>query len=313
MKRFLIKLIVLVLLLTSVYLLLVDKLSKGYVDMYYNKFTERAGSLILGLSRADQGIAPHILERSLVEHDFELPLVNFASNQSFYGDVYHQAITKKLKNDMNTGLFILSVTPGSFTAPKGAGAKEIELFDEESVMGKADEFASNPNYNYIMNCYGQSLYNSIYNTTKWENLKTHLNGWNELQIKSSIMKITDKDINIWKSQNISFYERKSRTEEFQKIRLQAFLDIVTFLKGKGKVFLVRLPADSDVIALENKNHNNFDHQMDSIAKIYGIPYLNYSTRQGSLKTYDGSHLESESAKKFTALLSRDIGSYIKGN
>ena len=88
MIRFLGKLLLFSFVLSATYLLLVHKLSQGYVDMYYPKFTQPGGSLVLGLSRADQGIDPSLLREELRPADFAAPFVNFASNQSYYGEVY---------------------------------------------------------------------------------------------------------------------------------------------------------------------------------------------------------------------------------
>ncbi|NCP52935.1 MAG: hypothetical protein GW817_11825, partial [Flavobacteriales bacterium] len=52
MKSFFIKILVFMGVLISFYLAMVYALSQGYVDDYYKKFTQPAGSLIIGLSTA---------------------------------------------------------------------------------------------------------------------------------------------------------------------------------------------------------------------------------------------------------------------
>jgi hypothetical protein len=311
--RFIAKLLVFCSVLIASYLFLVNKLSQGYVDMYYPKFTQRGGNLILGLSRADQGIVPAILQEELKSENYAETYVNFASNQSFYGEVYLNAVKEKLDQSVANGLFVLSVTPGCFTAPKSAGEKEIVRMDEYTIMGKADNFTSNPNYNYIVNCYGEPLYNALHNFTVWENLKSHQDGWNEVSMTSQQMKIEEKDIDIWKSQNLTFYNRKVRTETFKAHRENSFEETIRFLKKHGVVFLVRLPADPDIIALENENWANFDQQMERIARDHNISYLNYSMGFEGFRTYDGSHMPSESARMFTRLLATDIKKISPGN
>ena len=306
MIRFLGKLLLFSFVLSATYLLLVHKLSQGYVDMYYPKFTQPGGSLVLGLSRADQGIDPSLLQEELRPADFAAPFVNFASNQSYYGEVYLKAIRKKVPANVKNGLFILSVTPGSFTAPKKAGDRELVKMDEHTIMGKTGNFTTQPNYDYIMNCYGQALYNSLHTLTAWENLTTHEDGWNEVRMQSGEQEITKKDIAFWKAQNLSFYNRKIRTEAVRDHRKEYLEKTIEYLKGHGTVLLVRLPADPDIIELENQTWNGFDGHMDRIAGLHGIPYLNYSKGFDGMETYDGSHLASESAREFTRMLAADI-------
>lgn len=306
MTRFLGKLLLFGFAFCAAYLFLVNKLSQGYVDMYYPKFTQPGGSLVLGLSRADQGISPSLLGEELLPDTFAGPFVNFASNQSYYGEVYLAAIRKKVPAGVTNGLYILSVTPGSFTAPKRAGEQELVKMDEHTIMGKTGNFTSRPNYDYIVNCYGQALYNSLHNRTAWENLISHDDGWNEVRMRSGEMEIKERDIASWKAQNLSFYNRKIRTEAIRDHRIDYLGRTIEFLKGHGTVILVRLPADPDIIQLENATWEGFDSHMDRLAGQYGIRYLNYSEGTDGMQTYDGSHLVSESAREFTRILAADI-------
>lgn len=306
MIRFIGKLLLLGSLLVLSYLFLVTKLSQGPVDMYYNKFTQEGENLILGLSRADQGIVPAILREELKAESLADSYVNFASNQSYYGEVYLNAVKEKMNPGIRNGLYILSVSPGSFTAPKKSGEKEIVKMDTYSIMGKTDDFSSNPNYEYIMNCYGEPLYNALLKKKSWENLISHADGWNEVMMVSRQMKIDEKDIDFWKTQNLSFYHRKIRTESPKGHREKSFEDTIAFLKKHGLVVIVRLPADADVIAMENENSVHFDRKMEDIARKHHIPYLNYSEGFEGFKTYDGSHMSSESARLFTRLLAKDV-------
>ena len=51
--------------------------------------------------------------------------------------------------------------------------------------------------------------------------------------------------------------------------------------------------------------------MDSITKVHQIPYLDYSKNAPGYKTYDGSHLHSESAIQFSTQLAKDMAVHIK--
>ncbi|GAA3607090.1 hypothetical protein Q4Q39_10785 [Flavivirga amylovorans] len=305
LKSFVIKLFIIAITFITIYIFFIDKLSKGFVDTNYNKFTQEASGLIIGLSRANEGISPSIIEEELKEYNFfNKPIVNFAFNEAHFGEVYYEAIKKKIKTD--NGLFILSISPGNFTSPLGLDDKKVFEYDERLTLGKINNFVSSPNYNYIINVYGASLYNSLHNLDQWNHRVSHLDGWNEVKLASKLDTITDKDIEYWKSLTLKFYEQKIKTEQISSYRHNYFIKTVEYLKTKGEVFLIRMPSDSTILKIENSHWKNFDFEMDSIAKSFNIPYLNYSKKSNNYKTYDGSHLESESAKEFTELLSKDI-------
>lgn len=312
MKVFILKITLFCALLVLSYLAMVHKLSEGYVDMYYPKFTQSAKSLIIGLSRADEGIDPYTLENGLPE-EYNGPVVNFASNQNYFGSVYLDAIKEKLVDTGNSKkrFFIVTVSPGSFTAPKGFGTKGIEAMDRKTAIGRANDFTSMPNYSYIMNCYGNGLYNAFIDSYSGGNLTTHTNGWNEVSLESPTFNITQEVIKDWKRKNLAYFERRLPKEEVKPYRLEWFGKTLEHLKKEGDVFLVRMPADKEIIEFENKNLPTFKTLMDSITHVYQIPYLDYSIGNKSFGTYDGSHLYSESAKEFSTILARDMLRHLK--
>lgn len=301
--------------LVGVYFSFMYKVSTGYVDENYTKFSQEAGSLIIGTSTASQGISPQILEEEFSEFNYDKPMVNFAINfeQSQYGEFYLNAIKNKLKKPTTKGQFILSISPASFTSVKNLDATALRKLEKEKIFGKISDFTSSPNFDYISNCYPISLYNAIYPTNKWDNLVVHANGWNEFKLKSNSYTVTKEDLILWKKQTLEFQTKFIKDQEFSNLRLQSFIETIDFLKQRGDVLIVRMPLTSEMLALENKKWKNFDAQFDSIAKAKNVPFLNYSQKELSFKTYDGTHLISESAQEFTRLLSEDIKKVISTN
>ncbi len=308
MKNFIYKIIIFCTILASTYVFFVDKLSKEYVDPYYNKFSQEASGLILGLSRASEGVSPSIIEEELSSGQFENPMVNFAMNtvQSSYGEIYLDGIKQKLKSNSKNGIFIVAISPGCFTAPSGMNDENIYNMDKEGIIGKIDNFTSAPNYSYIINTYPQPLYNALHDFDKWEHHTPHPNGWNEITQNGRFSKIRESDIDHWKSLTIRYYKRKIKKEQFSNYRLNYLIKTIQYLKTIGNVFIVRLPADNDIIKIENDLWKGFDKQFDSISKQYSVEFLNYSSLGSDYKTYDGSHMLSASAKKFSKLLGKDI-------
>jgi len=300
--------------LGGTYLMFMYFLSNKFVDETYPKLTQEAGGLILGLSRANYGISPEILEEELEPFNFKTPLINFAIDHELspYGDVYLNSIKQKIKSNSTAhGLFILSVTPGSFTVLKNLADDAILEFDGEKVLGKLYNFTQSPNYDYIRNCYPLSLYNAIYPTNKWQHLEVHSNGWNEMKLKTATETVSTDDLKFWKEQSFLYYEKSLKSERKSMKRIRSFVETIAFLKEKGQVFIVRLPMDDDILLLENKTWTNFNHVMDSIAKKEQVGYFDYTQKDLDFTTFDGSHLESFSAQNFTKLLSHDIKNYIK--
>ncbi len=313
LNKFLIKLVVLCIAFIGVYALFINKLSKGTVDIYYNKLNQEAGSLILGLSRADQGISPYIIENDLSSFDFSKPVINFAMNahQSAFGEVYLKGVMKKIENNNNNGIFIISLNPGNFTVPITTSEENVFSLDKASIIGSINNLTKKPNYDYLISKYESPLYSTFFDKKNWRHLVSHNNGWNEVILISENDTITEADINNWKSQTIDYYKREVEKIRVSNYRMSYFIKTIEFLKTKGSVFLIRMPSDISVLKFAKNNWSDFDHDMDSVSTLYNVPYFNYSSQSNEYKTYDGSHLESESAKKFTKQLCLDIKNYLK--
>ena len=311
MTRFLLKLILLALIFIGLYSLMVHRLSTTHVDEHYYKFTQEASSLVLGISRANQGINPDRLEKEFAGLEFGGPVVNFALNkyQSPYGEVYQNAIEQKLSKNTG-GLFILSVSPGNFVAPNQLNESEIFDMDSKMSIGKIDNYTSAPNYEYIVNCFSKPLYIALF-PKESKNPVFHQNGWQEAKLEGPDLIITPELMNDWKSLNIREYHRILKRESVSEYRISQFKKIIGFLKSKGEVVMVRMPIDCDILEDENEEWPEFELEMQAIADDFEVAFFNYSDRCNRYTYYDGSHLESESANRFTGSLARDIKNQFK--
>ncbi len=312
MWRFISKILGLLLVFAASYYFLVDRLSHRYVDPYYPKFTQEAGSLILGISRAGEDINPSVLEKTLGSNNIKLPIINFAlfKYQSPYGDIYLEGIQKKLINQDKPGIFILSATPGNFSAPKNMTAEDILDMDKKMTMGKIKNFTTYPNYNYIINCYEQPLYNALF-PHPFENQIAHTNGWNEIVLETPSFSITKENMKYYKSFNEREYARIAKNEAIAEYRIDSFRKIISYLKTRGQVFIVFLPAHEDILAIEHEFWPDLKGTIVDIAKNQGVAYLDYNSSQEDYLFYDGSHMESESANRFSRILSQDIKSLLE--
>ena len=70
----------------------------GHVDAFYEKFTTpKVNSIIVGDSRGFQDLMPSIINNSLINTDYKLPIYNYAFtiDQAHIGPLYRKSILKK--------------------------------------------------------------------------------------------------------------------------------------------------------------------------------------------------------------------------
>jgi len=314
-KKFIAKIVILATLLVTLYFLAQWKLSQEYVDYYYNKFTYPAGSMILGVSRAFDGIAPAVIEEELGQEGIAAPVLNFAFElaQSPYGAVYLEAIQKKLKPDVKNGLFILSVSPGNLTIPQHVPDSAGSITDEHSLFTKIEAMNRQPNFEYIRAFYGESLYKAFIRYAPYNIRTVHKDGWMEVVLKTKNVDIQQYEMDGWKGQTINSYKERIRTHKRSQVRLAYLGKTIELLRQHGKVFLIRMPTDIEVLQIENGFWPAFEQDMDSLARAKQVVFLSYAEAAGEYQTYDGSHLVSSSAKAFTSRLCSDINTFFSEN
>ncbi|WP_417362042.1 hypothetical protein [Galbibacter sp.] len=315
MKGILWKISVLTLALIGCYYFFMGQLTQGFVNENYSKFTHQSPSLIIGLSRAHNGIDPSVLDSVLDGTPYEGGFLNFAfeKSQSPYGKIYFEAIKKKIPKQTTKGVYILTVSPGSFSAPvRITSVEQIIAFDQNSLLGKIGQLNKNPNYEYIRKGYGGSLYKGFLPNNPQITTVFHDNGWEEFKLFKGSYHITEEDIANWTSQTIGGYRliMKEHPEKASTYRMGSFQQIISFLKQHGQVFVVRMPIDPLVLGLENKLWKEFNTEMTLISAKKDVPYFDFSDAT-QYKTYDGSHLSSIYAKEFSERLALEIQRYYR--
>ena len=91
-------------------------LADGTTDDYYLKFSSpKQSSLILGTSRAKQGIIPSVLSSSIENSNFSFFNFSFTLKSSPFGLVYFNAIKQKIDLESEDGCFIVTVDPWSIS------------------------------------------------------------------------------------------------------------------------------------------------------------------------------------------------------
>jgi hypothetical protein len=269
---------------------------KGRVDAFYGRFASPpAGSLILGTSRAAQGIQPAVLAAQL-GRSFAGPVLNysFTLTHSPYGPAYLRSIQRKLRPEVTNGLFIVAVDPWSLslTGPEG------QFPEDNSFIGQLQQVSQRPNLAYLTRYQTKPLYRLLLDyATATERL--HPDGWLEVNIGTDSAQVRART-----ARKVQDYRRLAASQHFSASRMQALRQTVAFLKPHGRVYLVRLPMGAPLLQLEQAYQPGFDQLMHETAAALGVPYLDYSTRPYA--TTDGNHLQQAASRIFTQQLAEDL-------
>lgn len=296
-------------LLVLCYFGFVYNITQGYVDRNYYKFNHKAGSLILGISRAHDGISPAIIEQEL-NNSIQKPILNFAfeKSQSAYGAVYLNAIKHKIDTTSNNGLFILSVSPGSFLISNRVKDSAHVNLDKNTILGKMTNFNSQPNYEYVRKCYDGSLYRGLLKPQKMF-VTIHPDGWLEFKSKNISKAVQEANKKRWMQQTNDGYRQVIKYQKKSEYRLQMLEETIEYLNNYGITIIIRTPIDSSFLALENNFWPDFNERINTISKRQDVPYFDFSTTGRLYNSYDGSHLYGDSAKRFTKTLCDSIKNY----
>ena len=274
---------------------------KGQVDAFYGRFTTPpAGSLVLGTSRAAQGIRPAVLTARLGEQ-FAGPLLNYAFTltHSPYGPAYLRSIQRKLRPETKNGLFIVAVDPWSLslTGPEGA------FPEDNSFIGQLHQVSQNPNLAYLARYQAKPFYRLLLDyATATERL--HSDGWLEVRIGNDSAQVRART-----ARKLHDYRLLAASQHLSAGRLLALRQTIVFLRQHGHVVLVRLPVGPSLLQLEQVYQPGFDQLMRQTAADYALPYLDYSTQPYA--TTDGNHLQREASAAFSQRLAADIQAELK--
>lgn len=269
-----------------------------YTDAYYMRFsTPKQSSLILGTSRAAQGIAPDILNKTLGRSD----IFNYAFTlgHSPYGPVYLKSIQKKLDPDTKGGVFILTVDPWSVSSHKEKAGAPDEF--EEAELAVSTPFVSmHPNVPYLYEYYGRQYQYLLHD--KSETTFLHSNGWLEITIDMDSSKVERRT----KNKMEEYKERCPPHYVLSESRWQALEETGKFLQEHGTVYLVRMPCGEGIFGLEKEYFPEFDTLLTDLSEKNQWPLIDLTTQKAEYRYTDGNHLYKGSVPALTS----DLGALI---
>jgi len=283
--------------LISLIFFYVFSLADGYTDPFYMRFTTpKQNNLILGTSRAAQGIQPKELTKIL---GMNFNNYAFTIMHSPFGETYLSSIKKKLNDSNEERIFIVAVDPWSISSSLEKPNNKNSFRELNRCLSNTPIVDMNPNVMYLMNNLGGNYYRLL-KPIKGK-VFLHKDGWLEVSVavrsKESVAeKITD------------FGNRNLKRYHYSTLRYAYLKKTISYLKNKGKVYLVRLPVPQKMLDLENELLPDFNEKILALNSLTS-GYLNMNHLDEEFIFNDGNHLHKSSGKK----ASKIIGQWIKNH
>jgi len=276
MKPFLSKAIFFALILSAIFMFL-GRFANGKTDAFYLRFTTpKQKNLILGTSKAAQGIQPAILQNY-----FEEPFSNYAFNlnHSPWGEVYYKSIQKK-HSKQNNGVHILAIDGWSLSNWQIGELSGANREDEGPLSG-FHFVDQHPNYYYLLQ---YTTFLDILNPPR-HNINLHEDGWLEIyDIPLDSVSVTQRT-----TKKVSTYSGMANTATLSTSRSLFLLKTINYLKQYGEVFLVRLPVSEQLYSIEQESFPEFESMIQSSIQA-SDGYLDLSKMNSELNYSDGNHL-----------------------
>ncbi len=287
-------------LLVGVSIYFVFTRADGYTDAFYIRFTTpKQKNLIIGTSRAAQGLQPKVFEEVMNVLIFNY---SFTIGQSPFGSTYLESIKRKLDPTTSNGLFIITVDPWSISSKSNNPNDSSKFRERNRCLGNTRIVDMNPNPFYILNNISDKYYKLLY--AQQSHMFLHDDGWLEVSVKmdsSSVEKRIERKMQIYREKNLPAFK-------FSSIRLEYLIKIIQYLDGYGKVYLVRLPVHPRMMEIENHLMPDFESKLQE-AKCIASGYLDLTKSNADFRYTDGNHLWKESGQK----VSRIIAEWIYNN
>ena len=301
LRKFIFETVIFVLLLVVAFSLILFR-ADGYTDPFYVRFTtSKKSNLILGTSRAAQGIQPSILGKYLHKDFFNY---SFTIGHSPYGPVYYNSIRKKLDFKKSEGIFILTVDPWSISSATNDPNDSSKFSENNLCVGNTYFVNCNPNYFYLINNFKGKYYKLLNNTERSSFL--HEDGWLEINVKMDSVTVAER-----LEKKVAEYRKdKLPNSKFSSVRFEYLKKIIQLLNTRGKVYLVRLPVHSRMLEIERENMPKFDSIISTIIPMTS-GYFDMTKLKNGFEFTDGNHLCKESGKLTSKLIADWISAFEK--
>lgn len=280
----------------------------GFTDGYYLRFTSpKQSNLIIGTSRAAQGIRPEYISQTFQTGNGN-PMYNYAFTMlhSPYGQVYRESIEKKLNKDSENGVFIVTVDPWSISANARAPENQTLFKEAKAELGTTHFVNWNPNYEYLLDNYPDGWGRLM--LRKWRPSPSvhqlYPDGWLKIDVpmdSKSRRSRTQAKIKEYEKNLTVFAPSEKRWKE-----LKLTLDL---LQIHGQVYLVRLPVSGAILDLENQYMPEFEEKVNTLSAERSLPYYDMTMLPDTFQYIDGNHLYFQSGVSVSRLIGEFLSSH----
>lgn len=272
-------------------------MADGTTDEYYLRFTTgKQRSMILGGSRAAQGLHPSVFNGIDAPSEFEGPIYNFSFTiaHSPYGPTYQHAIKEKLDATAKNGLFILQVDPWLLSDPKDSASGT----EAERALGEQLTWNVRPNYEYL--------------TRYWDRGWGALGHWPQRDADTTSEVLADGRLRLHVPMDTATVRRRTENkirtyrEEYlpgrslSPERMDHLGRTIRLLRQHGRVALVRLPVCKAIADMEDSFAPDLNASMAEMAVNTGASYIRLDTMAATFT--DGNHLDEVSGLRVTEAL-----------
>lgn len=286
------------------------------IDEYYGKVSNgKRNSLVLGTSKALQGIIPPVIDSILGVKENKLYNFAFTLTSSPFGEVYYNAIDKKVDSNSSGNYYIIAVDPWSIA--EKVDSNSSATLDENSVLYDLNDVTSSPNFEYLWKKYPSGWGSFILKKAEVFLLQRNADQLNEsVKGSFSIMKesgwlkvYTSLDSSfVRKKENKKFkqYRKEAVENQFSTFRYSYFVKTIEKLKKHGSVYLVRLPVHEEMLKIEDALVPQFTSKIQDAIQL-SDGYYDMTKIERKYHFTDGNHLEKSSSSQ----ASIDIAQWIK--
>lgn len=282
---------------------MVFRMADGTSDAFYSKLSSpNQTSLIIGGSRAAQGIQPHIVDSV---YGFN-KIYNYAFTiaQTPFGEPYYNSISKKLDRKATKGVFIIDVSPWTLSELKTSNM--INGYREDNTFIANTHFVNlKPNIEYLLESFNEKNEAILRNKNRkglYQTFYVHDDGWLEVTIESDMI---SEELRT-KNKISSYSKRLPNYKGFSQYRADYLIKTIELLKQYGDVYLVRIPVIEGMLAIENELVYDFDSRMNALASDHQIPYINMMPYNKAYNYTDGQHLTVISGRQFSSDLAHQM-------
>lgn len=280
----------------------------GVTDAYYLRFTGKpVKALILGNSRAAQGLSPNALN-ALLPVDLQADgffNFSFTIGHSPYGKSYASAIFKKLDPATRDGVFLMAMDPWSLSIDNtGRSPDATDLPEEGRFLGRMWTVNMTPNLEYLARYYPNGWGSLMGGPLHEERSEVELlaNGWlvTHVAMDSATVAVRTK-------RNLKAYaDHANGGYVIAPVRMEHLAQLVDRLKAHGTVVMVRMPVHPEMLRLELGYWPGFSRTMDAFARDHDVKFIDHAPLGRDLVFKDGNHLTVGSASTYSQALADSI-------